>query len=339
MQGRRRSAQGVLRRRRGFTVASSPVPSVVDVSSVPLVIGHRGASGYRPEHTGSAFQLAIEQGADASDIDGVPSRDGELVVRHDAGLGGTTDVAAHPEFAQRRTVRSVDGKRVRDWFADDFDWSELQLLRARERLPRLRPQNARHDGTEGLLRLADVLGIARAGGVRTVVELKHATAFAERGMPLDQLLVAEVPPAQRDDLVVESFEQRVLRDLAGRGWSAPLVYLMKTWGTAADSEASYREQRRDLASFAGFAGISVQTGLARRPLVERAAAHGLDVWTWTLRPENAFLPPRHWSPGGPARFGDYLRHWRGIADSGVAGVFADHPDLAREAFASTPARV
>ena len=305
----------------------------------PLVIGHRGAPGYRPEHTRAAFEVAIAQGADAVEVDVVPSRDGELIVRHDAGLAGTTDVAAHPQFADRRTVRTVDGKRMRDWFADDFDWAELQQLRARERLPRLRPGSAAHDGEEGILRLADVLRIARAGGVRTVVELKHATAFAERGLPLDELLAAEIPPGGRGDTVVESFEQQVLRDLAGRGWSAPLVYLMKTWGTPPDSHTTYRDQRRDLAGFAGFAGLSVHTSLARRSLVDRAAAHGLDVWTWTLRPENAFLPPRHWSPGRPATHGDYVRHWRTIAASGVTGVFADHPDLARAAFESTPARV
>lgn len=307
--------------------------------SAPLVIGHRGASGYRPEHTRAAFELAIAQGADAVEVDLVPSRDGELVVRHDAGLAGTTDVAAHPEFADRRTVRTVDGTRVRDWFADDFDWSELQRLRARERLPRLRPGSAAHDGAQGILRLADVLRIARAGGVRTVVELKHASAFAERGLPLHELLAAEVPPSDRGDTVVESFEQQVLRDLAEGGWSAPLTYLMKAWGMPADGAVDYRVQRRDLARFAGFAGISVPTSLARRSLVERATAHGLDVWTWTLRPENAFLPPRHWSMGGPASFGRYARHWRDIAASGVAGVFTDHPDLARAAFASTPARV
>ncbi|WP_375401263.1 glycerophosphodiester phosphodiesterase family protein [uncultured Amnibacterium sp.] len=307
--------------------------------SAPLVIGHRGAPGYRPEHTRAAFELAIAQGADAVEVDVVPTRDGQLVVRHDAGLAGTTDVAAHPQFADRRTVRTVDGKRVRDWFADDLDWAELQQLRARERLPRLRPGSAAHDGEEGILRLADVLRIARDGGVRTVVELKHATAFAERGLPLDELLAAEVPPGDRGDTIVESFEQQVLRDLARRGWSAPLISLMKAWGTPPDSETTYRDQRRDLAGFAGFAGLSVHTSLARRSLVERAGAHGLDVWVWTLRPENAFLPPRHWSVGGPATHGNYARHWREIAVSGVAGVFTDHPDLARAAFASTPSRV
>lgn len=309
------------------------------MSAAPLVIGHRGAPGYRPEHTRAAFELAIAQGADAVEVDVVPSRDGELVVRHDAGLAGTTDIAAHPEFADRRTLRTVDGKRVRDWFADDFDWAELQQLRARERLPRLRPGSAAHDGAEGILRLADVLAISRDGGVRTVVEVKHATAFAARGLPLDRMLTDQVPPDERGDTVVESFEQRLLLELAAGGWSAPLVYLMKTWGAPADGGPTYREQRRDLARFAGFAGVSVQTGLARRPFVERAAAHGLDVWTWTLRPENAFLPPRHWSASGPAAFGNYARYWRDLAASGVAGVFTDHPDLALAALAPSAARV
>src|SRR5438270_12793727 len=117
----------------------------------PLVIAHRGASGYRPEHTLDAYRLAIEQGADAIEIDVVASRDGELVVRHEPELSGTTDVASRPEFAARRRVKDVDGHAVRGWFAEDFTWPELATLAARERLPRLRPRGAAYDGREGIL--------------------------------------------------------------------------------------------------------------------------------------------------------------------------------------------
>jgi glycerophosphoryl diester phosphodiesterase len=96
----------------------------------------------------------------------------------------------------------------------------------------------------------------------------------------------------------------------------------------------FREELRDLGRFEGLAGISVRTALVRRSLVERAAVHGLSVWTWTLRPENCFLPAGYWTAGGPGRFGRYAEYWRRLAGAGIAGVFADHPDLARAALGS-----
>src|SRR5947209_10957195 len=125
----------------------------------PLVIAHRGASGYRPEHTLDAYRLAIEQGADAIEVDLVASKDGELVVRHEPELSGTTDVASRPEFAARRAAKEVDGRTLRGWFAEDFTCAELTTLTARERLPRLRPAGAAFDGREGLLRLSDALAV------------------------------------------------------------------------------------------------------------------------------------------------------------------------------------
>ena len=112
----------------------------------PIVIAHRGASGYLPEHTLEAYRLAIEQGADFIEPDLVMTRDGVLVARHENEIGGTTDVASHPEFASRRTQREVDGVTVEGWFTEDFTLVELKTLRARERIPQLRPANARHDG-------------------------------------------------------------------------------------------------------------------------------------------------------------------------------------------------
>ena len=100
----------------------------------PLVIAHRGASGYRPEHTAAAYRLAIAQGADAVEPDLVSTGDGVLVMRHENEISGTTDVAEHPEFADRRTTKTIDGVDVTGWFTEDFTWSELATLRARERL-------------------------------------------------------------------------------------------------------------------------------------------------------------------------------------------------------------
>src|SRR5690554_6009201 len=123
----------------------------------PLIIAHRGASGYRPEHTRSAFLLAIEQGADAIEIDLVVSRDGELVIRHENEISSTCDIADRPEFADRRTTKTVDGVRRAGWFTEDFTWPELATLRSNERLAELRTENGRFDGVETILRLRDFL--------------------------------------------------------------------------------------------------------------------------------------------------------------------------------------
>jgi glycerophosphoryl diester phosphodiesterase len=304
----------------------------------PLVIAHRGASGYRPEHTLDAFRLAIEQGAGAIEIDVVASRDGELVVRHEPELSGTTDIASRPEFAARRRVKDVDGRTVRGWFAEDFTWAELATLTARERLPRLRPAGAAFDGRDGLLRLSDALTVTARAGIRLVIELKHAMRSAALGLPLEDLLVPALAGADAvPEVTVESFEEAVLRSLADRRFPHPLVRLLGGPRVAPDAAlrfgrpVTFREELRDLGRFEGLAGISVRTPLVRPSLVERAAAHGLSVWTWTLRPENCFLPAGYWSAGGPGHFGRYAEYWRRLASAGIAGVFADHPDLARGA--------
>src|SRR3954469_16249195 len=106
---------------------------------VNLVIGHRGAGGYRPEHTLASYELAIAQGADVIEPDVVPTRDGHLVVRHESAITATTDVADHPELADRRTTKTIDGRQVPGWFTEDLTLAELKPLRAREPLPQLRP--------------------------------------------------------------------------------------------------------------------------------------------------------------------------------------------------------
>jgi glycerophosphoryl diester phosphodiesterase len=157
----------------------------------PLVIAHRGASGYRPEHTRSAFELAFALGADAVEPDIVASKDGVLVVRHENEISGTTDVASHPEFASRKTTKVIDGVSLTGWFTEDFTWAELSTLRAIERIPQLRQASSSFDRTEGILRLSDLLAIVDtatlAAGRRLVLvaEIKHATYFESIGLPLD----------------------------------------------------------------------------------------------------------------------------------------------------------
>src|SRR5688572_24352873 len=136
-------------------------------TSGPIVIGHRGACGYRPEHSRAAYELAITLGADAIEPDIVATRDGVLVLRHENEISGTTDVATRPEFAGRRATKKVDGVSLTGWFTEDFTWAELRTLRAVERLPEVRQSSATFDGTEGILRLRDLLDILDAGAERT----------------------------------------------------------------------------------------------------------------------------------------------------------------------------
>lgn len=313
-----------------------------------VVIGHRGASGYRPEHSRAAYQLAIELGADAVEPDLVVTRDGVLVVRHENEISGTTDVAAHPEFAGRRTTKEVDGQRLTGWFTEDFTWPELATLRAIERLPRERPRSARYDGAQPILRFDELLSLLDAAPrpVGLVAEIKHPTYFEGIGLPLDGLVAEALAGwSGRPGLVVECFEQTVLGRLRDRGLAATRVYLCERSGSAADLRArlgssapSYAEQLNDagLAALAGEVdGVSVDKallfagdGATTTDLVARVHAAGLLAYTWTLRPENRFLAPAHRGEGGKTAWGDWRAEFAAILATGVDGVFADHPDLA-----------
>ncbi|WP_375406212.1 glycerophosphodiester phosphodiesterase family protein [uncultured Amnibacterium sp.] len=276
----------------------------------PLVLGHRGASGYRPELTVGALRLAAEQGADGIEVDVVPTRDGRLAVRHDANLGATTD------------VREALGRDAR---TDELDWADVARLRARERFPALRPASAQHDRIEPVLALPDVVRLAEELDVLLVVEIKDAAAFAAEGLDPAPLVARDLTGA-RCRIVLESFEKTPLDALAGLGH--PLVYLMDDVGRAPDETRDYRDELADLASLARFSGVSLPTTLITPERVAALHAAGLEVWTWTLRPENAFLPPEHRIGSDAATFGDWHRHWSALYSAGVDAVFADHPDIA-----------
>lgn len=324
-----------------------------------LVIAHRGASGYRPEHTSAAFELAIALGADAVEPDLVATADGVLVIRHENEISGTTDVGSRPEFAELRTTKVIDGNTLTGWFTEDFTWEQLSTLRATERLPRLRPQNTAHAGS-GILRFADLVrlldGVDRPVGL--VVELKHATYFESVGLPLDELFAAELRHSGWSDnsrLTVESFEETVLGALRTRGIRAPLVFLIESEGAPADQVATRGSDAMPYSAYLGSAelerlsrrvdGISVNKRLLLQPnengpvggttdLVERAHSVGLSVFCWTLRAENAFLPPALRRGTRPQDFGDWLTEFQLLLRSGIDGVFADQPDLAVRARAT-----
>lgn len=235
------------------------------------MIGHRGASGYRPEHTRSAFELAFALGADAVEPDLVATRDGVLVIRHENEISSTTDVAAHPEFADRRTTREIDGRRLSGWFTEDFTWEELTTLRAVERLPDLRPGSAAYDGNEPILRLEDLLEIVEEQSERAgrelvlVAEIKNATYFASIGLPLDELFAsASAGWATPSNLIVESFEQTVLTRLRARGVPGRMVFLAESSGAPADLVARFGSTARSYTEHLTAAGLAALAGGADR---------------------------------------------------------------------------
>ena len=316
----------------------------------PLVIGHRGAPGYRPEHTRSSYELALAMGVDAVEPDVVATKDGVLVVRHENEISGTTDVADHPEFTDRKTTKRVDGQALTGWFTEDFTWAELSTLRSRERLPEVRMSSASFDGTQGILRLRDVLDIVREGSaehgreIGVVLEVKHATYFAGIGLDLAPLIATELHEAGwaagELPLVFESFEPTVLEQLREQGMVATYIYLIEAKGRPYDQLVAHGSHAltypatvtpRGLDGLVErFDGISVDKKMLLAPgntIVADAHARGLQVFTWTCRPENAFLSAPYRGEGGRGAYGDYEAEWAVIARQGVDGVFVDHPDL------------
>jgi glycerophosphoryl diester phosphodiesterase len=311
-----------------------------------LVIGHRGASGYRPEHTRASYELALTLGADAVEPDIVATKDGVLVIRHENEISGTTDVADHPEFAHLRTTKRIDGVSLTGWFTEDFTWAELSTLRAVERLPQLRQASASFDRMQPILRLRELLDLlddraARAGReVGLVAEVKHPTHFASVGLPLDELVAAELTRWNRPGaLMVECFEQTVLGQLRSRGVEARYVYLLEARGSAPDLRAAFGRRALPYSAqltSAGLArlaadvhGVSLDKSIILKDpgIVDRIHATGLTAFTWTLRPENRFLAPEHRRGSAPRDWGDWQREFAVILGTGVDGVFVDHPDL------------
>jgi glycerophosphoryl diester phosphodiesterase len=207
------------------TLPMADAPAAAHRHPDPIVIGHRGASGYRPEHTLASYRLAIEQGADVIEPDLVVTRDGALIARHENEIGGTTDVAQHQEFANRRTTKTIDGVAVTGWFAEDFTLAEIKTLRARERLPQLR--STQYDGQFEVPTFAEVIALAQASSREVAIypETKHPTFFAEEGRYLDgtpirqslgQLMIDELVKAKftdRERVYVQSFEVANLVEL------------------------------------------------------------------------------------------------------------------------------
>jgi glycerophosphoryl diester phosphodiesterase len=324
----------------------SPVLPPATRFPAAVVVGHRGACAYRPEHTTASYQLAIDLGADLIEPDVVVSRDGALVVRHENELSHATDVAARPEFADRRTTKDVAGRTCSGWFAEDFTLAELRTLRAVERIPELRPLNTAYDGEFGILTLAEVVEIARERStadrtVRVLAELKKPEWSAAEGLPMAELVAAELRRLGADsrdgDVVVQSFDAEALRELrADLGDGGPTMFQL-VYDTAAHDELLSPAGLRAISTYAQGIAPSRHRILLRdehqnltgiSDLVHEAHSAGLQVVPWTLRAENAFLP-RHLRRGpDPAALGDAGNEARLLLALGVDGLITDHPDIA-----------
>jgi glycerophosphoryl diester phosphodiesterase len=341
-----------------------PHASRADDCDTPLIIGHRGASGYRPEHTLASYKLAIELGADFIEPDLVPTRDGVLVARHENEISGTTDVASHPEFLDRKATKVIDGVETTGWFTEDFTLAELKTLRARERLPNLRPGNTAYDGRltiptlNEVIRLATVESRVQRRTIGIYPETKHPSYFASIGLAFDEALVRTLhrsgyrgPSAP---VFIQSFETGNLKQLNSLT-RLRLVQLIDASGAPFDLKAAGDPRTyADLVTPAGLAevatyadGIGVHKDLAiprdaeaflQEPtrLVADAHTAGLVVHAWTFRAENMFLPADFRAGGAsdPAHLqthGDVGAELATFLALGLDGVFTDFPDEGKAA--------
>ncbi len=311
-----------------------------------LIIAHRGASAERPEHTLAAYERAIDQGADYIEPDLVATRDLVLVARHENELSGTTDVARREEFEDRRREKTIDGRLVAGWFAEDFTLAELRTLRAKERIPALRPANARFDGLYQVPTLADIVALVRAKEAETgkriglYPELKHPTFLLQsEGIDLVDLLLRDFRQlgiTPEDPVFIQSFEIAPLQRLKQRGGGFKLVQLVAPGEGPADEPAMrYAEMvtptgLAEVAKYADAVGAHIAMVLAPdgtpTALAADAKAAGLDVHAWTVRPENDFLPAMLRAGDDPKGKGcGDVKLAALLKAAGVAGVFSDGP--------------
>jgi glycerophosphoryl diester phosphodiesterase len=322
----------------------------------PIVIGHRGASGYRPEHTLASYELAARMGADFLEPDLVVTSDGVLVCRHEPEIGGTTDVASHPEFAARKTTKILDGETVSGWFAEDFTLAELKTLRAMERIPQFRQHNTLYNGRYEIPTLQELLvlrvQLSRELGRNLGVcpETKHPTFFQRAGLPLESRLL-EILRRNRLNhpdapVFVQSFEVTNLRQLREDGLRTRSVQLLAASGApfdtvAAGSGPTYAELAtpdglRTIARYAQGIGPDKQQVIPRSAdgtlgsptsLVADARHAGLTVHPYTFRAENNFLPADYRTSAVLSDYGRAIDEQVTYLRTGTGGLFTDQPDI------------
>jgi glycerophosphoryl diester phosphodiesterase len=339
----------------------------LDPAATPTLYAHRGASALRPEHTLAAYARAIADGADFVEPDLVCTRDGILIARHENAITDTTDVATRPEFARRKVKKTIDGETHEGWFVSDFTLAELKTLRAVERLPKMR--GTAWDGQFQIVSFEEVIDFvaaeaaARGRTIGLIPELKHSTWFAGAGLPLEERFVATLKAhayTRSAPVVVQSFETanlKGLRKLLGKPDNIRLAQLVIAGGkydavrpadvALSGGSLTYGEMvssrgLRDMARYADVVAPITRAVIPLGPderlgkpttLVADAHAAGLQVVTWTFRPENAFLAADFRNGDGPAarnEAGSVAEMWRYL-ETGIDGLFSDDPALARAA--------
>ncbi|GIF36820.1 glycerophosphodiester phosphodiesterase [Actinoplanes xinjiangensis] len=318
----------------------------------PLVVGHRGASGYRPEHTLASYELAARLGADYLEPDLVITKDGVLVCRHEPEIGGTTDVASRPEFASRRRTVILDGVSVTGWWTQDFTLAELKTLRATERIPAIRQQNTVYDGYFEVPTFQEVLDLRKrlsrelGRDLGVFPETKHPTFFRSIGLELETPLVRTLRRNGLDRrgarVFVQSFEAANLRDLADRHRvEVPLVFLSSVAGTPFNDPRTYADYLtpaglKELSTFVD--GIGPEKGQiiprtadgtlgSPTRLVADAHAVGLKVIPYTFRAENSFLPAELRVGADATAYGRSIDEQVTFLRTGIDGLFTDNPDI------------
>ena len=351
-------------------VAARTVATRRKAATASLVIGHRGAAGYRPEHTLASYELAARMGADFIEPDLVSTKDHVLVARHENEIGATTDVASHPEFAERKITKMIDGRALLGWFTEDFTIAELKTLRAKERLPSVRHENTMYDRRFPIPTFAEVLALrARLSEVlhREVgvyPETKHPTYFRSIGLDLETPIVQQVREAGLDHanapIFVQSFELTNLVDLRQHfGVNTRLVFLTSASGAPYDlASTGDPTTYSELTTAAGLHCIrrivngigpdkdqiiprSVNGNLTHpTTLVEDAHAEGLKVHPYTFRAENTFLPLNYRIGNDATAYGRAIDEQVRFLQTGIDGLFTDQCDLtwkARAEFQATKA--
>ncbi|MFE6164422.1 glycerophosphodiester phosphodiesterase [Streptomyces sp. NPDC056486] len=330
----------------------------------PTIVAHRGTSGYRPEHTLGSYQLALDMGAHVIEQDVVPTKDGHLVCRHENDITATTDVAAHSEFASRKTTKSVDGVSLTGWFTEDFTLAELKTLRAKERIPGTRQRNTLYDGRwevptlEEVFQWADKQGRAHGKRIWLHIETKHPTYFRKLGLgleePLAKLLRKYGRHKKNSPNFLQSFEPSSLQRL-NKLVGPPLVVLLSTASSrpwdfveAGDprtvADLIKPEGLEWMASFAQGIGPTLDLVIPKKSdgslgtpstLVKDAHKAGLILHPYTMRNENTFLPTNFKKGTDPNAYGDAFGAFKAYLETGIDGLFSDNCDtalLAREDF-------
>ncbi|MBG0874891.1 glycerophosphodiester phosphodiesterase [Burkholderia sp. 9777_1386] len=348
----------------GDDLARDPTKSI---SAKVQVVGHRGASALRPEHTLASYRKAIEDGADVIEPDLVATRDGMLVARHENEISGTTNVSTLPQFASRKTTKTIDGAQVTGWFTEDFTLAELKTLRARERIPEIRPANTAYNDQFEIPTFDEIVALAKQMSAQTgrtihlYPETKHPTYFQSIGLPLEDRLVdallKDSYTASTATVYIQSFEVANLKAIRNRIKSSQpnwkLVQLMddagkrpydfvKTNDARTYGDLSTRDGMREIATYANAVGptkISIiavaADGTLQQPTPYVRYAHeaGLLVHPYTFRPENNFLPTSLEDGATPATRNPAgsIREIHAYLRAGIDGFFTDDPAVGRVA--------